>query len=120
MSVEALETVRQRLIKCFGNVVQIPEGVSVSWTVPDGSNATLNAFLTPKGNLRIEFTRNLVKKIVRSSDDTAYMQLCSGNIIRICNKPSSQFMYGTWDMSQINHTMELLTETLDILIGPAI
>ena len=120
-----LDAVRQMLAERFGDSVAplpVGEGITVCWTAQDGTQATLTALVTEKGNLKVEFTRNLVEGIIEpnENDDTAIIQINSEARIKVRNKTDSPTMFGIWNMSKPNHTVKLLIDTIDILTDDAL
>ena len=118
MSAVVLDTVKQRVVERFDSVVALDNGFLANWKTEDGSEAALKASLTERGNLRIDFTKNLVNGMTKpaSSDDTVLVQLGSDALLKVWNKADSPFMHGTWNMAKHNHTMDILMETVDTLI----
>ena len=116
----ALDAVRQMLAERFGDSVSplpVGEGITVCWTTQDGTQATLTALVTEKGNLKVEFTRNLVKGIIEPSenDNTTIIKINSEARIKVCNKTDSPTMFCIWNMTKQNHTVKLLINMIDIL-----
>jgi hypothetical protein len=119
MCTSALNAVKQRLVERFGAVATLPEseGVCVHWKTQKGVDSILTALVTDKGNLRVEFTRNLADGITEPTDKTGtvFIRLHTKAKIMLWNDTLIPVMYGTWNMTKGNHTVEHLIDMIDTL-----
>ena len=117
----ALNAVRQKLFEHFDTVTPLPEseGLSVNWVTPDGTTAILTALVTRRGNIRIEFTRNLVEGITEptGTEDTIFIRLKSDTKLKLWNHDALPIVYGTFNMTRDDHTIGLLIDMIDTLIN---
>ena len=114
----AFDAVKQKLLARFGSVEeQQAAKVSVKWT--SGGDAELHVSLTKRGNVKVEFTENLVEGITEPDDDENKITICldSGARIKVWNK--TPLMHFVWNASASTegHTTKLLMDTIDTLIA---
>ena len=112
----AFDAVKQKLLARFGSVEeQQAAKVSVKWT--SGGDAELHVSLTKRGNVKVEFTENLVEGITEPDDDEnkITIRLDSGARIKVWNK--TPLMHFVWNASTEGHTTKLLMDTIDTLIA---
>ena len=112
----AFDAVKQKLLARFGSVEeQQATKVSVKWS--SRGDAELHVSLTKRGNVKVEFTGNLVEGITEQADeaDKIVIRLDSDATIKVWNK--TPLMHFVWNASTEGHTTKLLMDTIDTLIA---